>query len=277
MATTRVRAKQIIQAPLPPLNVGTYRTTSSALHNLKYIGTLSPWPNFKSSVQAMYNAQVFSRSSTAAVSPGLHNIDPEIVCVGDEHGLQGRFQQAIGQVLGGALEAQGVNLHFADFKCSGLQYQNVPDVVGLSTIVQGTAVQGTTVQGRKVLRLVGELKVPWVPQHSLRDAYDKPQRLRHILGQPLLYMGELGSAFGFLSTYNQTIFLRQIQLPSGNWHVEYSPVIYSSDAYVPSHTQGNSTVSSVSMRQCMFYVATIASVQGPVHNQTPPAQWVVQS
>ncbi|OQD69307.1 hypothetical protein PENPOL_c002G10652 [Penicillium polonicum] len=224
MATTRVRAKQILQAPLPPLNVGTSKTTSSALHGLEYVGTLSPWPNFKSQVEAFYNTQAFARSAKAAVSPGLHNVDPEIVCVGDEHGLQGRFQQAIGQVLGAALEAQGVNLHFADFKCSGLQYQNVPDVVGLSTIVQGTAVQGTTVQSRKVLRLVGELKVPWVPQHSLRDAYDKPQRLRHILGQPLLHMGELGSAFGFMSTYNQTIFLRQIQLPSGNWHVEYSPI-----------------------------------------------------
>lgn len=47
----------------------------------------------------MYAAQAFSRSSTATVSPGLRNIDPEIVCVGDEHGLQDRFQQAIGQVL----------------------------------------------------------------------------------------------------------------------------------------------------------------------------------
>lgn len=143
LATIRVRAKQIIQAPLralPPLNVGTHRTTSPALHNLEYIGALSPWPNFKSSVQAMYNAQVFSRSSTANVSPSLHNIDPEIVCVGDEHGLQGRFQQAIGQAL---------------------RYKNVPDIVGLST----------TVQGREELRLIGKLKVPWVvPDHSLDRA-----------------------------------------------------------------------------------------------------------
>lgn len=92
MATTRVRAKQIIQAPLPPLNVGTSKTTSSTLHDLHYIGILSPWPNFKSSVQAMYNAQAFSRSSTAAASPGLHRVDPEIVYVGDKHSLQGRFQ-----------------------------------------------------------------------------------------------------------------------------------------------------------------------------------------
>ncbi|CDM38526.1 unnamed protein product [Penicillium roqueforti FM164] len=61
MATTRVRAKQIIQAPLPPLNVGTYRTTSSAIHKMEYVGTLSPWPNFKSTVEAIYNAQAFSR------------------------------------------------------------------------------------------------------------------------------------------------------------------------------------------------------------------------
>ncbi|CAI7580556.1 unnamed protein product [Penicillium discolor] len=219
MATIRIRAKQIIQAPLPPLNVGTYTTTSSALHNLEYVGTLSPWPNFKSSVQAMYNAQAFSRSSTAAVSPGLHNVDPEIVCVGDEHGLQGRFQQAIGQVLGAALEAQAVNLHFADFKCSGLQYKNVPDIVGLST----------TVQGGVELRLVGELKVPWVPHHSLSRAYGQPQQLRYLLGQPILYMRELQCAFGFVSTYNQTIFLRQTQLAGGQWQVEYSPVIYSTD------------------------------------------------
>ncbi|KAJ5529182.1 hypothetical protein N7527_002575 [Penicillium freii] len=124
MATIRVRAKQIIQAPLPPLDVGAHKTTSSALHNLEYVGTLTPWPNFKSSVEAMYDAQVFSRSSTATVSPGLHNIDPEIVCVGDEHGLQGRFQQAIGQAL---------------------RYNNVPDIIP----IDGTEYQPLEVRQRQ--------------------------------------------------------------------------------------------------------------------------------
>lgn len=131
----------------------------------------------------------------------------------------------------------------------------------------------TTVEGREELRLVGELKVPWVvPHHSLSSAYSQPQRLRRVLGQPALYMGELQSAFGFVSTYNETIFLRQSQLPSGQWHVEYSPVIYSTDMYEPSGSGP-----SASMRQCMFYVATLASGQGPVNNQTPAAQWVVRS
>lgn len=90
-------------------------------------------------------------------------------------------------------------------------------------------------------------------------------------------MGELQSAFGFVSTYNETIFLRQTQLASGQWHVEYSPVIYSTDVYEPSSSQGHGSGPSVSMRQCMFYVATLASGQGPVNNQTPAAQWVARS
>ncbi|KAJ9491367.1 hypothetical protein VN97_g1899 [Penicillium thymicola] len=214
----------------------------------------------------MYNAQVFRRSSTAAASPGPHNEGPELVCVGDEYSLRNRFQQVIGQVLGAALEAQGVNLHFADFACSGLQYDHVPGIVDLSTTVQGTE-----------LRLVGELMVPWVPEHSLSHVYGQTERLRHALGQPILYMGDLQSAFGFVSTYNETIFLRQTQLPSGQWHVEYSPVIYSTDVYEPSSgSQDHDAGPSVSMRQCMFYVATLASGQGPVNNQTPAAQWVVR-
>jgi hypothetical protein len=144
------------------------------------------------------------------------------------------------------LEAQAVNLYFADFKCSGQDYKNTPDVVGLST----------DVQGKEELRLVGELKVPWVvPHHSLSYAYDHPQRLRHLLGQAILYMGDLQCGFGFLSTYDETFFLRQVQLASGQWIVEYSPVIYSTEAYEPLGSQGH----------------------GSVNNQTPAAQWVVKA
>ncbi|KAJ6167543.1 hypothetical protein N7497_000386 [Penicillium chrysogenum] len=76
---------------------------------------------------------------------------------------------------------------------------------------------------------------PWVvPHHSLSRAYGRPQRLRRLLGQPILYTGDLQCAFGFVSKYNQTIFLRQVLLPNGQWVVEYSPVIYSTDAYKPA-------------------------------------------
>lgn len=152
-------------------------------------------------------------------------------------------------------------MHFADFKFSGLEYRKVPDVVGLSAIVQNG----------EELRLIGELKVPWVsPSHSLSRAYGSLKRLRRFLGQPVLYMGDIQCEFGFVSTYNETIFLRQSQLASGQSQIEYSPVTNSTDVYEPSGL-------SVSMRQYMFYVATLASSQGPVNNQTPAAQWVVSS
>lgn len=49
--------------------------------------------------------------------------------VGDEHGVQGRFQQSVGQVLGKVLDARGIEARFADFKCLGSAYKNTPDVV----------------------------------------------------------------------------------------------------------------------------------------------------
>jgi hypothetical protein len=50
----------------------------------------------------------------------------------DEHGVQGRFQQSVGQVLGKVLDAQGINAHFADFKCLGSAYKETPDIVSMS-------------------------------------------------------------------------------------------------------------------------------------------------
>ena len=95
--------------------------------------------------------------------------------------------------------------------------------------------------------------------HSLSRVYGHPQRLRRLLGHPILYMGDLQCGFGFVSTYDETIFLRQVQLASGQWIVKYSPVIYSTDAYEPSGSQGHGPGPSVSMRQCMFYVTMLPS------------------
>ncbi|KAJ5125036.1 uncharacterized protein N7515_008861 [Penicillium bovifimosum] len=260
MTETRVLSKRILQAPLPDLKVGPGKTTYSELHDVAFVGTLSPWPDFEISVQACYDAQELSRSSTAVVTPGLYILEPEFVYIGDKYGVRRRFQQAIGQVLGVALAAQGVNLRFGDFACSGLEYNNPPDVVGLSTVGQP----------RYELRLLGTLKTPWVAEHSLTRAYDNPGLLRHLLGQPLLYMGDLSTAFGFLSTYDETISSgRSNWVPGNGWH-------NTRQLSIQLTSQSHGSGPSVTMRQCMFYVAKLASEQGPVNNQTPSAQWVVR-
>jgi hypothetical protein len=91
-------------------------------------------------------------------------------------------------------------------------------------------------------------------------------------------MQALGCEYGFISTYTHTIFLRQFQSPSGDWEVWYSPPIFSSSYYLPTvpNSQGaHLALPHVSMKQCMFYVCTLASAANPVNNQTAP--WVIDT
>ncbi|CAG8295232.1 unnamed protein product [Penicillium salamii] len=123
---------------------------SSALKRMTFLGTLVPRTNFLQNVESTYITNNLARRATVyRHSHGPHTTEQEIIHVGDEHGLQGRFQQAIGQEFGAALEATAINLYFADFKSSGVEYVNTPDVVGLQTVGDDTAI-----------KLVWELKVP---------------------------------------------------------------------------------------------------------------------
>lgn len=69
-----------------------------------------------------------------------------------------RFKQHP-QKITEALEQTSVNLYFADFKSSGVVYKNTPNVVGLQTVGNSTTIE-----------MVGEIKVPWVADHSLDAA-----------------------------------------------------------------------------------------------------------
>ncbi|KAJ5969317.1 hypothetical protein N7501_005565 [Penicillium viridicatum] len=83
-------------------------------------------------------------------------------------------------------------------------------------------------------------------------------------------MGDLQSAFGFVSTYNETSFLHQAQLPSGQWHAEYSPVIHSTDVYEPSGSQGHGSDPSVSMRQSTLASTSLLRLQSFFPSNSTP-------
>ncbi|KAJ6186145.1 hypothetical protein N7519_007446 [Penicillium mononematosum] len=117
--TSTIRAKQIVENPFPSLQIGPYHTVSSALQPLSFVGTLVPWSNFLRSVEHTHTNQNWARSRASPYGNGPHSTEADRVHVGDEHGLQGRFQQAIGQTFGAVVEAKAINLYFADFKSSG--------------------------------------------------------------------------------------------------------------------------------------------------------------
>ena len=109
-----IRVSEVIQEPLPPLLNG-FQTTSSALKRLKYRGELNDWANFSQSVRNTTDTQNWS-SETIKYYLNSRNLEENEVFVGDESGVQGRFQQAIGQVLGMGFRTQTLDIRFADFK-----------------------------------------------------------------------------------------------------------------------------------------------------------------
>lgn len=100
------------------------------------------------------------------------------------------------------------------------------------------------------LKVVWELRVPWLCEHFLDDKLDDMNELRNILAQPIKYMQMLGCVYGFLSKYKETAFLRQLINSQGLWRVECSPVARSSTTY--DRRARNPHV--VSIRQCFFPV-----------------------
>lgn len=246
--------KQMVESSAPALELGQYHTTSNALRSLYFMGELQPWPGFLSAVQTMHETLAWRNT---CLGLKLHVRDPYTsgnVVVGDEHGVQGRFHKYFGDPLNAIFESQSIDLRFADFKCVQSTYGHIPDVI--------------LKDGNDHLKVVGELKVPWVLEHRIDDIFRNDAMLRKMLAQPIMYMQDLGCAYGFLSNYDETIFLRQLVDSQGVWRIEYSPVIPASTMY----NMGNLDSRVVSARQCFFYVACDALNQGPAQNTT--AGWI---
>ncbi|CDM29117.1 hypothetical protein DTO013E5_5831 [Penicillium roqueforti] len=238
MKSPTITTQEAVESCLPDLLKATHKTLSSAIHKVKYIGPLSQWQDFEEDVKNNNP----KRWTSAVIDYRISNRDlrQEEVYVADETGVQGRFQQAVGQVLGAVFRAEKKNLRFGDFKSAGITYDKTPDIAMVSP--------GSPV----MLRAVGELKVPWVMAHNLRKRYGADQELRLALGQVLEYMIDLRLPYGFHSTYEETIFLRHVQV-NGQWRVEYSPVI-------------QSTATDVSLKKCFWHLSSLALQGNPVQN-----------
>ena len=120
------------------------------------------------------------------------------------------------------------------------------------------------------LKVVGEVKVPWVREHKLGLRVTRSSWLRRVVAQTISYTLDLGCAYGSITNHDETIFSRQVQVGS-TWQVEYSPVIKSSDGYAPPD---QSTAPVLTLNQCLLALAMIAEVQGPIINPTPQSQWI---
>ena len=259
------RSRDIAISALPNLLVSDNRTTSSALHKIRFAGPLLPWTGFTTAAKTAYDNQQWS-NRVIQISTQARNLTDEKFFVGDEPGVHARFQQAAGQVLGAVFEAQSINMALGDFKSTGLAYNKTPDVVMLS-------LPDPQNNNAQQLRVVGEVKVPWLLEHRLDLCATNPTLLRKILAQPIAYMLDIGCMYGLITNYSQTIFLRQIQVGS-TWRIEHSPVVKSSVQYAPPDPANPSIGPVLTFNQCLLYFPTIAEFQGPIANPTPRSQWI---
>ncbi|EPS31619.1 hypothetical protein PDE_06574 [Penicillium oxalicum 114-2] len=248
--------EKLIASAVPQLLVGQYHTESSALHDAQFVGILRPWQGFESSVRATHQSHSW-RSETLALK--MMTRDPYAsgnLIVGDKHGLLTRFHKYFGDVLNSIFQSHSIGMRFADFKCAGSGHKNTPDTIMMDDNYE--------------VKVAGELKTPWVRQHRLEGFFHKPILLRKVLAQLIQYMQHADCVYGFLSNYEETIFLRQRQDEQGLWRIEYSPVIRSSETY---NKYGRGNLPAVSVRQCFFYVGCEALAQRAANNTTP--DWVV--
>ncbi|OQD60011.1 hypothetical protein PENPOL_c033G07087 [Penicillium polonicum] len=168
MPAKQARVREVASQALPPLPLGPNHTKSNAIHNIRYVGEIHRWSNFLRFVQTYVQGQRWSNR----VIKYTHRLgDPEVESnlIGDETGLQGVFNHSVGFIVGKILKAQSIGLEFADFKCLGNPDANTPDSIMMTTNGQ--------------LKVVGELKAPWVEEHKMSE--EKKTMLRHLLAQPI--------------------------------------------------------------------------------------------
>ena len=117
-----ITSQQIVRERLPDLRVGHRHTTSSAFRDIRFVGNLRQWDSFETDVWQVNSAYPW-RSHQRVVSHAMQNpsnahLSWEQVFCGDEYGVQGRFQERVGQVMTGVFTDQGMDLSFGDIKAS---------------------------------------------------------------------------------------------------------------------------------------------------------------
>ncbi|OJJ45690.1 hypothetical protein ASPZODRAFT_69121 [Penicilliopsis zonata CBS 506.65] len=225
-ASVSYSASNLLLKPLPDLDVAARHTTSHALYQIHFVGILQPWANFEAEVANTYNGQTWNLQAIASKLTGnflAGSVHEERVFVCDERGIQGRLEGRAGTALGAVFKAQNQDLKLGAFKGAlppHPGYRKAPDFVLMTQA--------------HMAKVVGEAKSPWISEHHLEDLYMFDLRLKH----------------GFLTTYNQTVFLRKVDVGRA-WGLEYSPVIYHGD-------RGSVSGTTVSFCQSLYHVGLLA-------------------
>ncbi|CAG7998639.1 unnamed protein product [Penicillium salamii] len=181
----------------PTLSQNGGRSNPSIHSDRLSVAYMSLWSTFQRDA-----FRVFQEADIAHEVP--LNDETELYTVGNELGLTGRFVRNVCDPVIKALELVPcmASIRFADFQAISTLQRTVPDVC-LGLVATGL--------GPANVYLVGEMKTPWAISEA--DLHiNRPQssfRLEPLIGQLVAQMRTCSARFGFLSTYNSTVFVKR--------------------------------------------------------------------
>lgn len=304
------RRSDILNQNLPNILYSKDRTTvGSSLHSIKFVGRLEKWQKFEDEVMrfAWHNDPISPNPiiSFRIHPPGEYDLHNELVHCGDELSVSGRFTQNVLNPVTSAARVMNNDTRFGDFKIC----QEAHKVLSLTTTSESKeAASDTGNQGRKIpdfvavdkkdgkSRFLGEAKTPW--SHNLEDYIKKYKANRKgdldkafgkcwtsfnisyahahplLTGQVADYMYAFSMKYAFITTYEQTIFLKQDGPEGGPWTLYFSEPI--------KHLQGLSAGEAhpepqLSLRRCMLWLCAVTSgvpKNYQTYNKTPVEKWV---
>ncbi|KAI2793392.1 hypothetical protein POX_b03447 [Penicillium oxalicum] len=183
--------------PIPPLRQNA-RTANPSVHSDRLsLARMSEWRSFsEDALRAFHEAGI------------THEVpfqdETELYTVGTKHGVSGRFVRNLcDPVMRALAPLPGMeSIRFADFPALSTSDDILPD------ICLGRIAADPTPDN---VYLVGEIKTRW----TIPEAYlhlNRPSasfRLEPLMGQLVVQMRMCSVRFGFLSTYNSTVFVKR--------------------------------------------------------------------
>lgn len=221
MASVKVEtAEQIVKSSVPKYIRAPSTTQTWAIHKkLRVTAQLIPWDDFEQTVRLQGRGNELRKTHLQHSPKNLkpNHISNEQLFCGNELSIHARFFQNVCHPMTSVYRDMGILCRFGDDKgCAGHNLGGEPDIVCLTDTGQP--------------RLVGEMKTPWA--HNIEEAMDPARPHRETwLAQITQYMFESGCRYGFLSTYEQTVFLKLERYPqNSSYALWYSDIILSNTA-----------------------------------------------
>ncbi|KAG2002872.1 hypothetical protein GB937_009408, partial [Aspergillus fischeri] len=229
-ASVMETAAEVNLRPVPPLtqiNGTRYVSDSSEVISLRFF---HEWKTFKQ--------DVLEASASLDLSHPVPYTDDvsESYVVGSTLGLNGRFSKNV---------CDPVSKVFATTCLSYLKFGDYQSSAGPTDTSQVLDITMFNTTGPPRPAAVGELKSFWTVEledYSIREGYQRLIGIQHHIAQLVKHMRSSKLKFGFLSTYEWTVFIRR----TASYHFDMSLPI-ARDALNPS------------LRQCLLALGVLAS------------------